>query len=163
MVLVLHRVRQFATADRKPTASDFAIADTWLPPALASLFRAQHPRDIVHTAATARWLLTRRHTDRDLIAAALLHDIGKGEQRRLDRAAFVTACYVGLATRLAASDSRLAIRRALDRTLAHSETAAGMLANAGASERVIALTRLHHAPPRGDRVLALLQQADAAS
>jgi len=51
----------------------------------------------------------------------------------------------------------------MDRTRLHSERGAALLLNAGASKRVAELTALHHGPPGGDRVLALLQEADAAS
>jgi hypothetical protein len=57
--------------------------------------------------------------------------------------------------------SRFEIRRALARSAAHSERGAELLVTAGASERVVGLTRAHHSPPAGDPVLALLQQADA--
>lgn len=117
----------------------------------------------MHSAGTARWLLERGHDDRDLVVAALAHDIAKGHQRRVDRVAYVLASHAGLAPRLANADSPHALRRAVARSLAHASAGASILAAAGTSPRIVELTRLHHAPPAGDPVLALLQQADAAN
>jgi putative nucleotidyltransferase with HDIG domain len=159
--VILHRITQFARAGAPPTPADFAVAKQHLPPSLFELFKSQHPRDIVHSAHTALWLLERGHQDPDLIAAALLHDIGKGPQRRLDRTAWVLAHAAHVEEVFAKPGSRFEIRRALARSAAHSERGAELLVSAGASERVVALTRAHHSPPAGDPVLALLQQADA--
>lgn len=157
------RLRQFREAGQQPTPEDLALGREHLPPALFDLFAAQHPRDVVHSAATARWLLTRGHDDAGLVTAAFLHDIAKGHQRRADRAAWVAASTLGLGSRLAGSDSRFEVRRAMARTATHSEVGAQLLASAGASSLVVSLTRLHHSPPGNDPMLALLQQADAAS
>jgi hypothetical protein len=158
-----HRVRQFRDASALPTQSDFGLAGEWLPPELFALFDGQHPRDIVHSAATARWLLTRGHDDPDLIGAALLHDVGKGPQRRFDRVAWVVLSAAGVARAVAAPESRLEFRRALHRTREHSAVGARMLASAGASPRLVELTLFHHESRADDPVLALLQQADSAS
>lgn len=157
------RLRQFREATRTPAPADFELAGRYLAPPLLALFERQHPRDIVHSAETARWLLARGEDDADLIAAALLHDIGKGHQRRADRTIYVLASALRIAPAVGAARSRLEVRRAIARSLAHSESGAAILATAGASERVVNLTRLHHSVPAGDPVLALLQQADAAN
>jgi hypothetical protein len=161
--MVRHRLRQFATAGRLPSEADHALAREVLSGPLLALFERQHPREIVHTAATARWLIERGHTDSDLIVAALLHDVAKGEQRRLDRVAFVLASRAGAAAVLARRDSRFAVRRAVARSQRHAAESARAMAAAGASPRATALTRRHHAPAGADVMLALLQQADAAS
>lgn len=161
--MIADRIRQFRHAGGHPVEGDYALARAWLTEPLMELFEAQHPRDIVHSTDTARWLLARGHDDPDLIAAGLLHDIGKGEQRRFDRTLYVLAHRAGVASRLAATGSRFEARRAVARTLSHSETGAFALEMAGASGRVIELTLRHHEAAGDDRVLALLQQADAAS
>jgi putative nucleotidyltransferase with HDIG domain len=157
------RVRQFFAASRKPTEADLTEARQHLSSELLTLFLAQHPRDIVHAVETARYLLARGYSDADVLAAALLHDIGKGQQRRWDRVAYVVAGWVRLDAAVASSSSRLELRRAMTRSLVHSEAGARLLEGAGAPPRVVALTRLHHAQPNGDAMLAALQEADAAS
>lgn len=157
------RIRQFMEAGRAPSDSDWEIARTRLDENLFALFARQHPRDVVHAATTARWLLARGYDNPDLIAAALLHDIAKGQQRRLDRVAWVATGWVRLAPILADPRSRLELRRAMARTRDHSRVGAEMLAAAGAAPRVVGLTARHHGPTGEDPLLDLLQQADAAS
>jgi hypothetical protein len=157
------RIRQWFTATDLPSKEDFAFASEVLDDRLYALFVRQHPRDVLHGVRTAWWLLDRGYDDFDLITAALVHDIAKGAQRRRDRAAFVIASDIGVAKWLADSRSQYEVRRAVARSLAHSERGAAMLERAGASEEVIALTLHHHSDPGDDPVLALLQQADAAT
>jgi putative nucleotidyltransferase with HDIG domain len=161
--MIAHRIRQFREAGIPPCNADFDVGRAWLAPPLFALFAAQHPRDIVHSANTARWLLDRGHDDPDLVTTALLHDVGKGPQRPMDRSIYVLTGHARLARVLGSSASRFELRRAVARTLTHSETGAHALREAGASARVVDLTARHHGPAGDDRVLALLQQADAAS
>ena len=156
------RLRQFREALLPPTEADFALAREWLSAPLHGLFAAQHPRDVVHSAATARWLLDRGEREPALIQAAFLHDIGKGDQRRWDRAAFIVLQGARLAPLAASHGSHIRMRRALARSLAHAGSSAERMALAGALPRAVELTRRHHGPAGTDRVLALLQQADAA-
>lgn len=158
-----NRIRQFKDASRLPVATDYALAQRLLTPTLFAMFEAQHPRDIVHSAATAAWLESRGTADEELLAAALLHDIGKGEQRRADRVAFVVAHRTGVVGLLARERSQVELRRALYRSLHHSTTGADRLERAGAGARVVDLVRRHHDPPGQDVMLALLQRADAAT
>jgi hypothetical protein len=157
------RLRQFHDAGQRPGAADFELAHRFLAPPLLALFEHQHPRDIVHSAGTARWLIERGHDSPDLVAAALLHDVGKGPQRRSDRTLYVLAGALHLAGVAASPASRLETRRAIARSLDHSEAGAALIAAAGGSARLVNLTRLHHSIPAGDPVLALLEQADAAN
>lgn len=158
------RIRQFREATRRPTAGDDALGEAYLPAPLLALFRAQHPRDIVHSAATVRWLIERGHTEADLIAAALLHDIAKGDQRRGVRVLYVLLTPFDPLPRIVGSQSSaLAWRSAIWRSHTHSERGATMLAEAGATPRTIELALLHHTKGRGDGMLALLQEADAAN
>lgn len=161
--MIRQRLRQFREAGAAPTADDYALARAHLAPPLLALYEAQHPRDIVHTANTARWLIARGHTDADLVAAALLHDIGKGQQRRADRVAHVVAAWLGIGGMVADGQSRVEMRRAVDRSRKHAAAGAAMLRAAGASERCVVLTARHHGHSAGDPLLELLQQADAAT
>jgi hypothetical protein len=161
--MIRERLRQFREAEAVPSADDYDLARAHLTDALYALFATQHPRDIVHSAGTARWLLERGHAGPDLLVAALLHDIGKGHQRRWDRVAYVAASAAHLDGRLGATDSRLDVRRAIARSRAHSVSSANLMAAAGASAGAVNLTRRHHEAAGRDRMLALLQAADAAN
>ena len=161
--MIGQRLRQYREASRKPDPADFDLARQFLEERLFSLFAAQSPRDVVHSAATARWLRERGQDDHDLLVAALLHDIGKGEQRRWDRVGYVLAQEGRVAGLVGARGSRIAFRRAVARSVAHSELSAALMAAAGASARAVELARLHHAAPAGDSARRLLQRADAAS
>ncbi|MEP6871289.1 MAG: HD domain-containing protein [Anaerolineaceae bacterium] len=157
------RFRQYRHASVLPTSADFELASRYLANELLALFRDQHPRDAVHSAATARWLIEHDQAENDLVVAGLLHDVAKGNQRRVDRVAWVLAAYVGMGSRLADAESRFELRRAMARTAEHSAAGARLLLQAGATPAVAELTRLHHTAPGTHRVLALLQQADAAN
>ncbi len=157
------RVRQFTTAGAKPADGDLSFARERLPAPLFDLFGRQHPRDMVHGVNTARWLVARGHDDPDLLAAALLHDVGKGDLRRLDRVAFVLSQWLKIELVAGNHRSRLRVRRAMARSRDHSEAGARLLREAGASDLIVDLTLKHHSEAGGDAMLALLQQADAAN
>lgn len=157
------RIRQFRCANMPPSAADYALAREHLDDKLYALFCSQHPRDIVHSAGTARWLLERGYDEPNLIVAALLHDVGKGHQRRFDRVAWVLAEVTRTAGMAPKANSRFEVRRAMARSAQHSETGATLMREAGAPGRAIELARAHHDVFPTDPVLALLQQADAAN
>jgi hypothetical protein len=161
--VIRNRVRQFFEASRQPTDDDIAFARAHLPSNLLDLFFAQHPRDIVHSVGTARYLITHGHDEPDLITAALVHDTGKGAQRRFDRVVFVLAAGAGIAGQVAKPSSRLEWRRAAARSLHHAEAGAARLEAAGAPEHIVQLVREHHAREGGDDMLTALQGADAAT
>lgn len=157
------RIRQWATVADLPSKEDFAFAEEVLDERLFALFVRQHPRDVLHGVKCAWWLIDHGSRDLDLVTAALVHDIAKGEQRRRDRVAYVLASDLGVARWLGEQKSQYALRRAVWRSLTHSERGALMLERAGADEEVVQLTLLHHSDPGDDPVLALLQQADSAT
>jgi putative nucleotidyltransferase with HDIG domain len=158
------RVRQFREAGVRPTAAQFAWArDLIKDDRLFTLFARQEARDIVHAVRTAEWLLERGDDDRELLMAALLHDVGKGRQRTRDRIAWVMAETMGWERLLASPGSRLEVRRAMARTASHSRVGADLLEAAGSPAEVVRLTRLHHEEPGQDDMLLRLQAADAAS
>jgi putative nucleotidyltransferase with HDIG domain len=160
---VLDRLRQFREANTGPSSTDLAFAKQHLPANLLPLLLDQEPRDIRHGVRTAQWLTERGDSDQDLIQAALLHDIGKGAQRRWDRVVYVVAGWIRLDGLLADEGSRFDLRKAVHRSLHHSRSGAEMLRQAGANERVAELTSLHHLARPQDDMLAALTEADAAS
>lgn len=135
-----------------------------------ALFLAMEPRDRRHSMDMVRWL--RAHpavsgpTSDEVLAAALLHDIGKGRLRVWDRVAFVL---LGGVDRMRGSRLRARLaeqgggrfRDALWRLEHHARLGAERLG--GARPRVTWLVA-HHTdldPPAGED-LALLMAADAA-
>lgn len=161
--MIRQRVRQFFEASRQPTEEDIAFAGSHLPPGLFEVFLGQHQRDILHSVNAARYLLAHDRAEPDLIAAALLHDIGKGHQRRADRVLFVLAQGTALSGRMAEPASRFEWRRAVARSLHHAEAGAALLESAGAAATIVELVRRHHAREGGDDMLTALQGADAAT
>ncbi|GAB4326658.1 MAG: hypothetical protein Kow0010_09840 [Dehalococcoidia bacterium] len=75
----------------------------------------------------------------------------------------MAAGWVRLAGRAGSPSSRFELRRAIARSVDHARIGAALLHEAGASLRVVDLTRLHHESPGEDGMLALLQQADAVN
>jgi putative nucleotidyltransferase with HDIG domain len=161
--VIRERIRQFREHHLAPGEAERMLANHYLPPPLANLFLAQEPRDALHSANTARWLLDRGHDDRTLIQAALLHDIGKGAQRRRDRVAHVLLGAAHAGSLGASPTSRFEMRRALARTAAHADAGADLLALLNAEPRLVELVRRHHERADGDAMLELLQQADSAT
>jgi len=146
------------------------------------LFYAMDLRDQRHALDVFRVLKSGGHRDASLLAAALLHDVGKGPIRLWQRVAFVLLRAVSprLLRRLASADGAPAgggsafgggWRGALSRSRDHAERGAALAEAAGSTAETVRLIRLHRSPtsassvePAGDDVaLALLQAADEAS
>jgi putative nucleotidyltransferase with HDIG domain len=157
------RIRQFREHHLAPGEAERRLAGHYLASPLTGAFFAQEPRDVLHSANTARWLLDRGHDDATLIQAALLHDIGKGAQRRRDRVVHVLLSAAHASHLAASGNSRFEVRRALARTATHAAAGAEQLALLGVEPRVVELVRRHHDPANGDAMLELLQLADAAT
>ena len=142
-----------------------------LTPAELQLFLAQRPRDRRHAVLTMRHLERIAATEdatpsRDLRAAALLHDVGKGPLRVEDRVLFVLLESISLSLLDRLADERASHwRRALWRLRHHAALGAARLTAAGSAPRVVELTATHHLPatPEGDRELAWLLAADESA
>lgn len=73
-----YRTLQFLRNLRdKPTNSQLRLVDAHLPAALQRLFARMSPADQAHSLRVCQALIDQGHTDPDLLAAALLHDVGK--------------------------------------------------------------------------------------
>jgi hypothetical protein len=159
------RVRQFFTHLRARVTPD---ERTWvhelLPADAASLFDAMPVADRRHGLDVAAHLRAAGHDDRDLLAAALLHDAAKGHRMRLwHRVAGVllAAALPGLLRRLA-SPRVSSWRYPFHLYLHHAELSARAAQGAGCSPRTAALIRGAGTEADG-AALAALHLADEAS
>lgn len=141
----VYRAKQFFGGFRWAITPDEAeLVRTLLTPEELALFTAMQARDRRHSMNVAHWL--RRHTEpsRDLLAAALLHDVGKGNVYASDRIAYVVlhALSPSLLERLS-SPSGTFWRRSLWTLKHHARIGAQRLEEIGADPPVIELVAMH--------------------
>jgi hypothetical protein len=161
---VRYRVAQFFTTlwtSLRPV--DIAYAAHYLAPALLSLFRRMSRAEQHHGIAICRALQAQGYTDADLLAAALLHDVGKIQAplRLWDRVIAVLGEHFApqRAARWSVGEPRGLKRGFIVRRM-HAEWGATLAAQVGASPRSVALIRHHHDPAENDAELAALQATD---
>ena len=176
-----YRVRQFAQAVgawfQTEEAEDGMVTSS-LPSGAVTLFRAMPRNDRRHALRVVRALEARGRAEQDLVAAALLHDVGKsgrqpgtgrksGRVRLWHRVATVLMRVVwpGLLERIG-RDSRLGSWRYPFYVQLHHAVIGALLAEqAGCSSRTADLIRRHEDQEAvaGDPLLAALQKADNQS
>ena len=129
--------------------ADRAILDATLPPEGRALFFTMSRNDQRHSLTVYRALRERGCADDELLAAALLHDSGKGA----GRVPFVVRPLVVLlrafapgALRWLARAPRPWFRRPFYYAWRHAEIGADLAAQAGLPARVVTLIRTHHQP-----------------
>lgn len=140
-----------------------------LPGDARALFASMSPADQRHSLRVYRGLRARGCDDRDILTAALLHDVGKagGRVPFWTRPAIVLGkrCAPRLLSRLTAypveGASLPGWRRALSYAWWHAEVGADLAAGAGLSERAVHYIRMHHRPDSPE--LAELHLVDEAS
>jgi hypothetical protein len=160
-----HRVRQFVRhlgARVSPAEDDRAAAR--LPGAAGDLYRAMPVADRRHGLDVLARLEAAGLTDPDLLAAALLHDSGKGPRLRLWHrvVTVVLAAVPGDGLRRLAVDDQRSWRYPFHLQLNHVELSAQAALAAGCSPRTAAFIR--GTAVAADRALqAALTAADAAS
>ncbi|TAK55048.1 MAG: HD domain-containing protein [Dehalococcoidia bacterium] len=159
-----HRLGQFFGALRPHvSAADRADACRYLAPGEQRLFESMMLRDQQHGIAVFRRIrVAMSGDDRQLLAAALLHDCGKGRVAIWQRVAHVVlgVAAPGLRRRIA-SERGAGWRRAFWRLLYHPDIGAGLAERAGADADVVRIIREQDSPHPDER-LALLQAADEA-
>ena len=162
---LLYRSRQFRLAvfGPWPLVPDASLAPH-LSPNLISLFRRMKPSEQTHSFAVLTRLQAAGHTDPDLLAAALLHDVGKVRSPLsvLDRILIVLGkrFFRQTAQRWGNGEPR-GLRRPFVTAARHAGWGADLAAAAGASARTVELVRNHQEFSHpDDPLLTALQQAD---
>ena len=156
----LYRLRQFSQAieeRRTPVVCD--LFDSHLDERGHQFLFALSARDQAHSARTAGLLMRNPNSDPELVTAALLHDVGKGEQELWHRGAYVLIGAVSPRLLRLAARGGPGWRGALHRSLRHSELGAEMAGAAGYGEGICNLIAGHHGPILDARQQAL-QWAD---
>ncbi len=150
----LGQVRQHLGFVRPLSAEDHAEVRCWLPATALSLFATMSNADQQHSLRVCRGLQARGCTERDLLAAALLHDVGKAE----GRVPFWTRPAIVLGKRFAPRLlERLVVppsifekrhipkwQRSLSYAWWHADVGADLAAAAGLSEQAVLYIRSHH-------------------
>lgn len=136
-------------AARPLDAVDHAILSETLPVGGRALFFTMTLNDQRHSLTVYRALRERDCADAEMLAAALLHDSGKGA----GRVPFVVRPLVVLlrafapgALRWLARSPHPWFRRPFYNAWRHAEIGADLAAQAGLSPRVVTLIRTHHQP-----------------
>ena len=159
-----YRLGQFGRALRATvSAEDLAFVRVHLTEPQQRLFVRASPALQKHQVRVCRILLEQGETDRDLLVAALLHDVGKGEIALLERGLLVlcAALLPGLLERLS-GPGRWAWQQRLSGFLDHGALGARMALDAGVTPRAAHLIARHHEAAGTDSLRARLRVADDA-
>ncbi len=150
LVYRLWQVRQQLGFAPPLTAKERLEVARWLPAAALLLFQSMSRADQQHALRVCRGLQARGCTDEDMLAAALLHDVGKAG----GRVPFWTRPVIVLSKRCAPRLlARLAVyphagqprwRQSLGYAWWHAEFGAEMAAEAGLSQLAALYIRTHH-------------------
>ncbi|HLZ23943.1 MAG TPA: hypothetical protein VKQ30_17665 [Ktedonobacterales bacterium] len=147
----LYRVWQVwrSLTARPLDGAERAILREMLPPGGRELFATMSTNDQRHSLSVYRKLVARGCVDREMLAAALLHDSGKGGGRvRLwvRPPVVLLRAFAPGALRWLAREPRPFWRGPFYYSWHHAEIGADLAALAGLSERTILLIRTHHQP-----------------
>lgn len=168
---ILYRVKQFARAlGARVQPEEMRLLEGYLTPAQWELFHTMSPQDQRHSLDVFLSLQREGHTDRALLQAALLHDVGKrgGSLRLWHRVPIVLirALWPGLLTKIA-RDEPSSWRYPFFVHLHHAARGAELVQAAGCLSLAVELIRRHQEPPpmvwhgtREGHLLAALQAAD---
>jgi hypothetical protein len=166
-----YRVGQFLRSVFPHISSDERqLVTRFLPPALTDLFFNMSRADQVHSLRVLQDLMQDGHDDPDLLAAALLHDVGKSllPLNPLQRAFVVLANRLapGWVIRMGQAKGVRGLRNSLSTAVHHPRWGAELVSQHGGSARLIRLIRCHQDPADTSSLadlkpyIALLQRAD---
>jgi hypothetical protein len=152
----IHRSRRFfATAlGSGPDEADREWATGWLDDREAVLFDRMRPTDRGHAVAVAR--AVERHLgelgaepDRWMMAAALLHDVGKSvpDLGAYGRTVATLSSWIGGADMAEQWADTTGFTRKVGLYMQYPRLGGDLLTVAGSDERVVAWAREHHLPP----------------
>ena len=150
----LWQVRQQLGFVAPLSTEEYSQVAQWLPPSALPLFRTMSNADQRHSFRVCQGLLERGCIDRDLLAAALLHDVGKAQGRVpfWTRPTIVLGklCVPHLLKGLAVYPYEGAKIPAWQRSLSnawwHAEIGANLASGAGLSQEAVLYIRTHHQP-----------------
>lgn len=164
--------RFFRTLTARPDEERLAQAERGLPPELRQLLREQPAPDLAHSLRVYETLRARGETHPELLAAALLHDVGKARfpLHVWERVLIVLAqrLFPARAARWGASRPE-GWRRPFVVATQHPEWGAEMVARCGGSALLVDIIRRHqaHVSQEGmdeaGRLIRRLQTADRAN
>ncbi len=152
----LEQVRQQLGFVAPLAPEDYSEVERWLPAAALTLFRTMSNADQQHCLRVCRRLQARGCVERDMLAAALLHDVGKGEGRvpfwtrpvivvsKILRPAWLAR--ITIAPELIEHTKIPTWRRELSYAWWHAEVGARLAAQTGLSQRSILYIQTHHLP-----------------
>jgi len=167
VVYRLWQVRQQLGFVAPLSAEEYLQVTQWLPASALPLFQTMSAADQRHSLRVCQGLLARGCVDKDLLAAALLHDVGKAQ----GRVPFWTRPAIVLgkvfAPRLL---KRLIVYRYEGKTIPgwrcslsnawwHAEIGAELSAACGLSEKAVLYIRTHHQPGGPAAELHLVDEA----
>jgi hypothetical protein len=146
----IHWVGRFVRSIRPsaPSPEDLAWAGEWMSPAEAALFDGMDDRDRSHSIGVARKVAS-VSVDPAMLAAALLHDVGKS-RARLGLVGRVVATLVGVVARdawLARFAGGMGLAGRVATYLDYPALGRTMLTEAGSDPLVAAWAAEHHRPP----------------
>ena len=169
---VAYRVSQFLQSLRaRPDDRQIQLASQYLTPPLLELYRGLPAADRAHAARVLGHLLDQGEKHPELLAAALLHDVGKAlhPPRLHERVlAVLGARFFPFRAALWGQGPPRGWRRAFVIARQHPRWGAELAAARGASALLCELIRRHQEPPPAnadtlaDRLLLRLQEADGA-
>ncbi len=152
----LKQVRQQLGFVAPLSSKDYEEVERWLSTSALALFRTMSNADQQHCLRVCRGLQARSCGERDMLAAALLHDVGKAE----GRVPFWTRPVIVIVKRLRpAWLGRITVapeniehaqipswQRELSYAWWHAEVGARLAERVGLSERSVLYIRTHHLP-----------------
>jgi hypothetical protein len=141
-------------------AEERRVLVAWTTPAELQLFDAMHVADRRHGLDVVAWLRRTGVTDRDVLAAGLLHDCAKGDTGAGPRIAWSLGEAFG--GWIPAAAARMPAWSApIDRLRTHAEASAELCAAAGLPTFAVELVR-HQEAPLDPRWGAVFHAADEA-